>query len=99
MDMMYMVDIRSIPLLIGLNLVLGSASVLLVVYDGAYSTVLKALVEIFLAYMQKAVYTLKTARHVTGSTATTMLEACRLDVNYIQVSKLQLEKFCVLDAS
>ncbi|KAL1422808.1 hypothetical protein MTO96_021709 [Rhipicephalus appendiculatus] len=84
MDMMYMVDIRSIPLLIVLNLVLGSASVLLVVYDGAYSTVLKALVEIFLAYLQKAVYTLKTARHVTGSTATTMLEACRLDVNYIQ---------------
>ncbi|KAH6932548.1 hypothetical protein HPB50_007308 [Hyalomma asiaticum] len=68
MDMMYMVDIRSIPLLIVLNLVLGSASVLLVVYDGAYSTVLKALVEIFLAYLQKAVYTLKSARHVTGST-------------------------------
>ncbi|KAH7960351.1 hypothetical protein HPB49_018850 [Dermacentor silvarum] len=86
MDMMYMVEIRSIPLLILLNVVLGAASVLLVVYDGAYSTVLKALVEIFLAYLQKAVYTLKTARNATGSTATTMLEACRLDVNYIQVS-------------
>ncbi|KAK8755030.1 hypothetical protein V5799_002267 [Amblyomma americanum] len=84
MDMMYMVDIKSIPLLVLLNFVLGSASVLLVVYDGAYSTVLKALVEIFLAYLEKEVHTLKMARNMTGPAATSILEACRLDVNYIQ---------------
>ncbi|KAH9376313.1 hypothetical protein HPB48_019895 [Haemaphysalis longicornis] len=88
MDMMYMVEIKNIPVLLVLNLVLGAASVLLVVYDGAYSAVLKALVEIFLSYLKKEVHTLKMARHATGQGATAILESCRLDVNYIQAGTL-----------
>ncbi|EEC14745.1 hypothetical protein IscW_ISCW010566 [Ixodes scapularis] len=83
-DMMLMVEISNIFLAIVLNVVMGAASVLLVIYDGMYSTVLKGLVEIYVAYLKKEVDILKKARTATGPQASSILEDCRLDVNSVQ---------------
>ncbi|KAH9377693.1 hypothetical protein HPB48_000102 [Haemaphysalis longicornis] len=90
--------VYAIPIVVALS----ASAALLVVYDSLYSTVLKALIEVFTAYLRYEVEVLKQVRtEAAGGRATKSVEDCRIDFNVIQrlvKGTNQLMRFALLIA-